>query len=499
MSPDGDISLSRFDGCLKQHRPAALSPPQNDLMAIAFPGFLSNEETREQRTRFTVSGAAGPEAIFDSDHPGRQHYVTKKNPRRFGGDENFPSGRYHVVALDEHGHDKGTLLNELSAYARPPNTPTIIVHDLCESAVAARFGLPEQPALLVSFSPEEWHDGSVGRALEAAASMSGDWCVLEHDGASGRRRAIRVPYVVERTVIDNVVDLRLPKTQTWFARAFGVERRHVFTELPGRPEAAQRLTANMRADHAKIFPLPTRFVDMLPALLWHEIGGGSSVHQGVAAWMRHQSVAGLIFPSARTNCGVICRNGMVTDFRGWNFVDYRGASPPMNEGFIDVGSWPDSFGEGVHVHYATNAEHEGSWRLEGYEELQARQRDQVVTRSDGSIFGGADPAPAPKAAKARADLPLRKNAFKPTDTPVTSRPEQFQAGPDWFDFAPGGQCLDIRCPRCGWQNVWDRGDEEAPGRCPKCGFDAEEKRREQEALYDNLDRLVPPRGNRRVE
>ena len=145
----------------------------------------------------------------------------------------------------------------------------------------------------------------------------------------------------------------------------------------------------MRADHASIFPLPNSFVDMLPALLWHEIGGGSSVNQAIAAWMRHNGVAGMIFPSARMNCGVICRNGKVTDFRGWNFVDYRDVGPPANDGFVDVGSWPDSLGEGVLIRYATNAEYEGSWYLEGYEELQARERDQLLVRSQGSVVLGA--------------------------------------------------------------------------------------------------------------
>jgi hypothetical protein len=436
MPSDGDIPFSRFDGWLKQHRPAVLSQPQLDLMGIAFPGFLPNEASRARRTRSFVTGDAGVDAVFEPNHPSRQEYVMAKSPRRFAGDENFPGGRYHIVALDEQGHDKGTLLGELSAYARPPNAPVILVSDLCESAATAPYGFSEQPALLMSFSPEEWRENPVRSALEAAASMPAGPNVFEVDGVSGRRRAIRIPYVVERAAIDDVIDLRIPQTQAWFARAFGVERRHVFIDLRDRPDAARRLTANMRADHASIFPLPTRFVDMLPALLWHEIGGGSSVNQAIAAWMRHNGVAGMIFPSARMNCGVICRNGKVTDFRGWNFVDYRDVGPPANDGFVDVGSWPDSLGEGVLIRYATNAEYEGSWYLEGYEELQARERDQLLVRSQGSVVG-ADAPPAPNVPP--TPPPLKKSTLQPID-------------------------------------------------------DAEKNRREEEALlYEELDRLMPPR------
>jgi hypothetical protein len=474
MPRDGDVCFSRFDGWLKQHRPAALSRPQLDLMAIAFPGFLPNEDTRAQRTRSFVTADAGVSAVFDPHHPERREYVMSKSPRRFAGDQDFPGGRYHIVAWDEQGCDKGTLLAELSAYMRPAPAPLILVEDLTEAAAAEPYGLAQQPALLMSFSSEEWRTDPVKSALEAAACEPGGPHVFEFDGALGRRRAIRIPYVVEKAGIDNVVDLRLPQTQTWFARAFGIERRHVYMDMRDRAELAQRLTAEMRADHAKLFPLPTRFVDMLPALLWHEIGGGSSVNQAIAGWMRHNGVAGLIFPSARVNCGVICRDGKLTHFRGWNFVDYRDLKPPANGGFIDTGSWPDSLGEGVRIHFATNAEYEGSWYLEGFAELQARQRDQVIVRPDGLITAAAECVPARKGQIAPPQP--RKLAFEATHTPVTSRPEQFQTGPDWFDFVPGGQCLDIRCPRCSWLNVWDRGEEEAPERCPRCGFNAEAKR-----------------------
>ena len=213
MPSDGDIPFSRFDGWLKQHRPAVLSQPQLDLMGIAFPGFLPNEASRARRTRSFVTGDAGVDAVFEPNHPSRQEYVMAKSPRRFAGDENFPGGRYHIVALDERGHDKGTLLGELSAYARPPNAPVILVSDLCKSAATAPYGFSEQPALLMSFSPEEWRENPVRSALEAAASMPAGPNVFEVDGVSGRRRAIRIPYVVERAAIDDVIDLRIPQTQ----------------------------------------------------------------------------------------------------------------------------------------------------------------------------------------------------------------------------------------------------------------------------------------------
>jgi hypothetical protein len=50
----------------------------------------------------------------------------------------------------------------------------------------------------------------------------------------------------------------------------------------------------------------------------------------------------LIYPSARTDASLTLSDGIVTGFRGWNLVDYRGAEPPQRQIFLDVDDyWPD--------------------------------------------------------------------------------------------------------------------------------------------------------------
>ena len=68
---------------------------------------------------------------------------------------------------------------------------------------------------------------------------------------------------------------------------------------------------------------PQTFLEILPTLITPR-PGGNTFHQAIGALCRMVGVSGLGFPSARRDVYVASlRGGLVEDFDGWNFVDYR--------------------------------------------------------------------------------------------------------------------------------------------------------------------------------
>lgn len=71
-------------------------------------------------------------------------------------------------------------------------------------------------------------------------------------------------------------------------------------------------------------PVPD-FLGMLPALVYPEFGG-SGFTKGLGSWMRSVGVAGLVYPSARSDAAAVYDGALgLHGWHGWNFVDYRDA------------------------------------------------------------------------------------------------------------------------------------------------------------------------------
>lgn len=91
------------------------------------------------------------------------------------------------------------------------------------------------------------------------------------------------------------------------------------------------------------------FLGILPALL-HQDGGGDSTCRAIGFWLRSLGGEAFVYPSARTDCGVLVENGIIKHWHGWNLVDYRNAPA---QGLIvceESREWPVYVWEGREWH-----------------------------------------------------------------------------------------------------------------------------------------------------
>ena len=116
---------------------------------------------------------------------------------------------------------------------------------------------------------------------------------------------IEFPYQVEYREIQQVIDLRDPQAQNWFYEKFQVGDGKTFNKPNG---------TNIGS-----------FLEMLPTLMASD-RGGNDVTSAIGVWMRNNGVHALIFPSARMDAAVTIKDGKITDWLGWNLIDYRTAT-----------------------------------------------------------------------------------------------------------------------------------------------------------------------------
>jgi len=89
----------------------------------------------------------------------------------------------------------------------------------------------------------------------------------------------------------------------------------------------------------------------------------------------------MIFPSAR--CDISCEflNGELTDFTGFNFVDYRDLDRPLSKFYLDASNWANTFFEGVTIHTApADSPYAHSWRMEGKESAEDSNRERWMKK-----------------------------------------------------------------------------------------------------------------------
>jgi hypothetical protein len=252
--------------------------------------------------------------------------------RRYAGDPlaamyQLPSDlareRYHAI-LASNGSDCGTMLAELAAYFGPMDTGSFDLFDPLGFAVRDPTGGPVIAAIVVQFkrdSPtfERFREYCEHRiTAEEFARCS--------DSPSSPDITIFLQNRFDDLAVERVIDLRLPATRSWF---FDRYKEGVL----GCPGWGQKLMGD-------------DFDAMLPALLSQKLGG-EYVTQVIGADLRSRNASGLVFPSARCNCTAQILEGQLVHWNGWNFVDYRGAPPPIvqNEGqllWLDAGCALDS-------------------------------------------------------------------------------------------------------------------------------------------------------------
>jgi Ankyrin repeats (3 copies) len=300
-----DVPFTTFDGWLKQVVPEREWPLTQEIFEAAFPWFLDL--------------AVPPEKFLASlPKEGRARRLSGRRARRFSGDDTLPRSRYYTVCKDESGNDFGTLVCEIWAYRHIARTGEIELIDTADPTASerlAKLGLqtPEYNSILLVFP-------------------SGGPLLMSIGCPRHKVVAFPIPVQIIHERIDKVVDLRIPDTADWFARA--VSQAVLQLHSPSTD----------RMSYFKCWPLRPpleKFSQLLPAMLTQELGGGVlSVAAG--ALLRRAGANALIFPSARNDTRLRVKDGKLLWAKGWNLVDYRNAPPPKQIVILDVDpSWPN--------------------------------------------------------------------------------------------------------------------------------------------------------------
>lgn len=383
LVPD-NMPLTTFHGWLKRLDPAVLNAAGKLALEHIFPMFanltpeqylaraellarcyisLSDEQTAEVATLREVLKQGVPIKL-------RRH-------RRFsGGDGLLPRNCYSSLCKNAAGDDGGSLSRELLAYIDPRVPGTVFATDSTDAGLHEYLGggltiLPGFCATyILVFAPTDRDDRA------AFNEIYRDLMNLI-DGFDQSVFAFALETRVDECTIDNVLDLRLPRTQQWFFEHF-VNGDGVFLTKNGG-------TAR-------------EFYDLLPTLM-HPALGGTDVTHAIGSWMRVNGANGLIFPSSRSDASVQIRNGELVDWHGWNFVDYRTAKDiPATELTSSQGGWPDFLQSGAQVAVVPGGEMMNSWKVMGlqtsYDQMRAAlARDQGDDQHAESATIGSEGGP----------------------------------------------------------------------------------------------------------
>lgn len=311
------IPLTRFHGWLKQIEPSSLDSLQRLALEALFPGFAPPDPEDVDRSVRQARRASMATRVIGV-------YV---NPRRYSGDWTLSRGRYFTVAKDSSGFDYGTLLAELGAYHELDAGPATL-EEFFSSEKAADHGVEYHPHQIVV---------RLGGTPGSSAAL-----------ARLGTETVCIPYRVKESMIDYVLDLRIPEAQEWLWIQFRDINRVAYVDLGTRPSA----------DTSKF--QPDSFFAMLPTLM-SSVRGGNDVTQIIGAWLRRHDVAGLIYPTARKAAGVGWRNGNMVGFAGWDLVDYRGAADVFVDNTLVLGDpWIERFSP----QYKVQREEDGqTWQI----------------------------------------------------------------------------------------------------------------------------------------
>ena len=305
------MPLGTFRGWLKQIDAAELNPMGQLALDYAFPFFLTFMDFDEYQAHNALIRKARGVSTF----------TRTARARRFAGDESLPRGRYYTVCHDSRGDDQDTLQGELWAYYRPERAGDIAMLDSANEKLlreAEERGWWTLPRLSVPYI------GIVFAPAKNAPNPFGSLVGVEHPNAL----SVLLPVSVSEVCVERVLDLRQPEAARWFA--------YHFSRLVWEPDADAGIRDWVRC--CPMRPPLDSIQPLLPTLLTQERGGGVFC-QMVGHWLRKHGVNGLVFPSVRNNPSVEVEDGRVTDWHGWNFVDYRNAPEPKISLYVDTSDY----------------------------------------------------------------------------------------------------------------------------------------------------------------
>lgn len=335
---------------LKHVNPSGLNKDQLAALNIVFPVYSKEEmEARQQynydKLRHEVDQHLGIKLSLDLE-PKAEFEFSQILTRRYSGGDSLPRNRYYTLARNENGDDQATLKQELYAYFRPEKVAMFLMWDTTLTPdieeLRSVFGVDAGTQHIVLGFPNQSRETLNNLGLNITDI---------HDEIGG---TIEIPVSMKRESIDNVIDLRLPDVADWFADYFSREIIHLL-----KP------------------PLES-FEEILPTLLYQQIGGGS-FSELVGRELRKMGANGFIYPSVRSNAYVEIRGGVLHDFGGWNFVDYRDLETLDHNMIMDSepewSPFVDSFIRGqivyhkaILIEFDSTEPNKGSWKTEGLKE-----------------------------------------------------------------------------------------------------------------------------------
>jgi hypothetical protein len=283
MSTPPNMPLGVFEEYTKHFSLDPLDSHQRAMADWFFEGFFRT------KTEAELEMERKQEPLASAD------FILRDGARRRYAPTVLPRKRYHSIARGPEGDDGGTLSREMLAYRSPRSDSapdvwdcaTLQQNDLPASLQAAYPG-PGPMMLIVALN---------GPKAEVPALPG-------FTPGEARITVAELPYRLERTRIEAVLDLRQPKAQRWFS--------DFFLERWGYGLARSADDRRSRT-----------FVEMLPVLMDPKTGG-NEVTWAIGEWLVLRGVNALLYPSARSNAAVYLEHGELSSASGWCLVDFRG-------------------------------------------------------------------------------------------------------------------------------------------------------------------------------
>lgn len=377
------IPLTLFEGYLKQMNASTWEPKLRLLFNFLFPVFADERDVSVDSRTEEFAKVFSPFIEVDTD---------TRQPRRFAGPY-LPRARYFSVCCDRDGNDYHTLTHELRSYRDAGRSGMIEVVDFGVGHLALRIGtraydFGRRPEIGVLVHRPDRIPDEFASLVAQRFDMDGNPVWM-----------FRFPYSVTKAIIENVVDLRLPATQARFHEHFSKPQPDegiIWSQADADASARWRgatIPSTIAVSRFRIYegraPIPKDFYHMLPTLMNPHAGGGlasstGSTVQAIGAWMRHNSVAALVYPSSRTDVFAQIEDGELRSFGGWNLVDYRGADPQIKWFYFDHSPWCWlTFPKGVKLTVGLpDSDTAGSFRFSGMVDYWATDYLELVKSLD---------------------------------------------------------------------------------------------------------------------
>jgi hypothetical protein len=353
----------------KQIDPSTLDPLQRAALTLGFPMFLG-------RPFRSTNHPIWEKMLETGVKPDRE--VSPFCRRRFSGDgsQDFPRARYHALCTDALGNDSRMLVQELNFYTVPQLTGHCVATtgERADTVNLLFRGLPGEPnPLFLAIQAPDRFDNYLSGLPEKGDVLRAALNAPEIRSQVDARQELIVPVRCRIGEIDMVdcLDLRYPEARAWTLEFL----RNPPAGLMGKAYAA--LAAAHEVDIRKI----TNWISATPMLV-AKSAGGNSLTDHFGNVLRNIGCQGLVFPSARSDYLSQFEKGVLTNFYGWNLVDYRGLQPSGKVG-LEFGNMIEELPGTYSVADVSDGPYAGSLQVVGstlYERLMNEQtfRERAV-------------------------------------------------------------------------------------------------------------------------